>query len=214
MIRYKILSMVSSIIIFSAVFAQELDFVSLKIDMLHQDLELTDVQKNQVRDIYEYSIRESENLKTINQGDPGAVRAAMNDLQSLTARQIYNILSPEQQKKFPEVQSKITIPRGTNNKELQNLKEKLKLTDDQVIQIEPIIEAQQAEMEKMREDNSGDKREMMMNMRTIMKVYENQIKEVLSDEQKELYDKYLEEKRSSMQQSGGSGRGGNRQRRF
>ncbi|MGD9899763.1 MAG: hypothetical protein AB7T22_11625 [Calditrichaceae bacterium] len=214
MIRYKILVMVSSIILYTAVFAQDQDFVSSKIDMLQQDLELTEAQKTQVQEIYEYSIRESENLKTINRGDPGAIRAAMNDLQSLTARQIYNILTPEQQKKFPEIQSKITIPRETNNRELQNLKEKLKLTDDQVIQIEPIIEAQQAEMEKMREENSGDRREMMMKMQTIMKVYENKIKEVLSDEQKELYDKYLEEKRSSMQQGGGSGRGGKGKRRF
>ncbi|MGD9489576.1 MAG: hypothetical protein AB7W47_16270 [Calditrichaceae bacterium] len=214
MIRHKIWIMVSSFIVFTIVFAQVQDFVSMKVDMLQQDLELTDEQKVQVKDIYDISIREAENLKAINQGDPGAIRAAMNDLQSLTARQIYNILTPEQQKKFPEILSKITLPRRTSNRELQNLKEKLKLTDDQVSQIEPIFEAQQAEMEKMREENSGDRREMMTNMQTIMKGYEDKIKDILSDEQKELYDKYLEEKRSSMQQSGGSGRGGNRQRRF
>lgn len=97
----------------------------------------------------------------------------------------------------------VNAQRGFDIKERVNaLKERLKLNDDQTKKVEAIYEEMRAEMEKARNNSSGDRETMMSEMMKLREKTNTKIEEILTDEQKTEYKKYLEERRKEMQNRG------------
>ena len=81
----------------------------------------------------------------------------------------------------------------TVDDQLQKLTKALTLTDDQQTKIKPILESQRTQMEAIRNDTSGNRRENFAKMRDVHEKTVTQVKAVLNDDQKKKYDELQEQ---------------------
>ncbi len=195
-------------------FAQRGNFVEQKVQKLKTDLNLTDEQATEVTTILTNSENEAKKVRQLNQGDPEAIGAAMKDLQDRTNQQIENILTPDQQKKYQTIKNRIGAPGEMNNRELSELRERLKLTDEQAAKIEPIMASAREQMQQLRQNRPEDRHEMREKMRAIFEERDKKVEEILTGSQKKEYEKYLQERREQMMQRRGPRGGGEGQRPF
>lgn len=86
---------------------------------------------------------------------------------------------------------------------LARLDERLHLSDDQKTKIRSILEDRRAEMEKLRSDNSLAPEDRRAKMRTIFEDHNDQIKNVLTDEQKPKFEEMMQ-RRGRMGNRGGN----------
>ena len=81
----------------------------------------------------------------------------------------------------------------TVDDQLQKLTKALTLTDDQQAKIKPILESQRTQIEAIRNDSSGNRRENFTKMRDVHEKTVTQVKTVLNDDQKKKYDELQEQ---------------------
>lgn len=79
------------------------------------------------------------------------------------------------------------------------LKGKLDLSADQQAKIHDILLEQQKGMEKLRGQDSGDRKNMREEMKKQMEDSDNQINGVLTEEQRKTFAAYREERKAAMQ---------------
>ncbi|MCK5572047.1 MAG: hypothetical protein KAJ12_04775 [Bacteroidetes bacterium] len=84
------------------------------------------------------------------------------------------------------------------NKTIATLTERLSLSDKQAESIREIMEQNYVLLQEDREAYEGDRETMMTVVRKRMKETDKKIMDLLSDDQKEEYQKYKEEQRENM----------------
>ena len=95
-------------------------------------------------------------------------------------------------------------PQERMKRTLDELKTRLTLTDAQFAKADTIMQAQTAEMMKIRESSGGDREAMRSAIMDLRVKTDKQIEAILTDEQKVEYKKLQEERAQRMQ---GMGRG-------
>jgi Spy/CpxP family protein refolding chaperone len=85
-------------------------------------------------------------------------------------------------------------------KQIENLKERLKLTPEQVEKVKPILEQQRQKLRELREQSGGERSRrgrvgMARQARKIRKETDAELKQILSPEQMKELDKIREERR-------------------
>ncbi|MDP3580382.1 MAG: hypothetical protein Q8S39_00515 [Ignavibacteria bacterium] len=95
-------------------------------------------------------------------------------------------------------------PQERMKRTLEELKTRLTLTDAQFAKVDTILQAQTAEMTKIRENSGGDREAMRSAIMDLRAKTDKQIEAILTDEQKVEYKKLQEERAQRMQ---GMGRG-------
>lgn len=95
-------------------------------------------------------------------------------------------------------------PQERMKRTLEELKTRLTLTDAQFAKADTILQAQTAEMTKIRESSGGDREAMRSAIMDLRAKTDKQIEAILTDEQKVEYKKLQEERAQRMQ---GMGRG-------
>jgi len=80
----------------------------------------------------------------------------------------------------------------------KDLKDKLELNNDQYKKIESIFEESAAKVKDVRDKNSGDRGEMMKALIPINQEAEKRVDSLLTDKQKEQYDKIKKERREKI----------------
>ena len=92
----------------------------------------------------------------------------------------------------------------------KQLQTQLNLSDDQTAKVTAIYTAQAAKRDSVMKAANGDRSAMRSAMMPLMKATNDQIKSILTDDQKKAYDKMLEERMQRMRNMGGGmGGGGN-----
>ena len=86
----------------------------------------------------------------------------------------------------------------TADDQLKHLTQQLSLTADQQAKLKPILQDQQAQMEKLHSDSSFSREDRFSKMEELRQNYDTQIKSVLTDDQQKGFDKMREEQRSRM----------------
>ncbi len=86
--------------------------------------------------------------------------------------------------------------RMTIDEYVQNLTEELELTQTQADSVKMILEDQRAEITKLQETYSGNRRIMRSKMTEIIYLTDRKIELLLNDAQKETYKNYVKERRS------------------
>jgi protein CpxP len=100
-------------------------------------------------------------------------------------------------------------PEERSKRTLDQLTEKLKLTDDQKTKVLAILTDQNVQMNKARETASGDRDAMRASFTKIQEDGTVKITALLTDDQKKAYTAYQEERKAAMQNRGGGMGGGN-----
>jgi len=100
-------------------------------------------------------------------------------------------------------------PEERAKRTLDQLSEKLKLTDDQKTKVMTVLTDQNVQMNKAREEANGDRDTMRASFTKIQADGETKISALLTEDQKKAYTAWQEERKAAMQNRGGMG-GGNR----
>jgi Spy/CpxP family protein refolding chaperone len=179
------------------------DMVEQRVNKLQKELNLSEEQTNRVRQVLDYNYQQAQKEHEENKGNPEALINAAKARQEITDRQMQNVLTPEQYQEYQEI-SKNSVTDAAALK----LKERLALTDEQTGQVAQIYAATRDEMQKMRENNSGDRRRMREQMRALIEKQDKQIEALLTGEQKEIYEDVKKERQEEMQKRMPGGRGG------
>ncbi len=95
-------------------------------------------------------------------------------------------------------------PQERMKRTLEEFKTRLTLTDAQFAKVDTILQAQTAEMTKIRESSGGDREAMRSAIMDLRAKTDKQIEAILTDEQKVEYKKFQEERAQRLQ---GLGRG-------
>lgn len=82
---------------------------------------------------------------------------------------------------------------------LEDLKNRLELTELQYAKVDSLLKMQNDEIEKLRESNNEDRVSMRSAFIELREKYDRNIKSLLNEKQKKEYAKYLEERRQRMQ---------------
>ena len=103
-------------------------------------------------------------------------------------------------------------PQGTPEERakrmVDQLTEKLKLTDDQKTKVTALYVEQGAAQTKARETAGEDREAMRASMTKIQGETEKKVEALLTDDQKKAYTAYKEERKAAMQNRGGGPAGG------
>lgn len=177
----------------TAVSAKANDFVEQRVKKLQSELNLSEEQTGQVRQVLAYNYEQAQKEREENQGNPEALMNAAKARQEMTARQIKNMLTAEQYEKYQEISKNAVVDNA-----VLRLKERLNLTDEQTELVEAIMASTRDEMRKLHESGSGDRRQSMMQGRQIMENQDKQIEALLTDAQKKIYEEVKKERREEM----------------
>ncbi len=94
----------------------------------------------------------------------------------------------------------------TPDDQLKRMTKDFNLTADQQTKIKPILVDEQKKMEDLRNDSTGDRREMRGKMMQIRQDTNNQVRALLDDKQKEKFDKEQQQREDRPQgRRGGPG---------
>jgi len=85
--------------------------------------------------------------------------------------------------------------------QLESLKNKVNLTEEQVQKIKPIIEERNDKMRELRKNFEGERSEIRESMMNIRQKADDKIKDILTTEQVEKYNEFLEEQRNNRRRS-------------
>jgi hypothetical protein len=184
-------------------FAQENSLIEKRLTMLREKLELTDDQTANIKQILLDAEKQAEQDRDLNKGNPRALIAAARERREMTDRQIENMLTEVQKIKYQELRKNIITDDRTSM-----LVERLKLSDEQALQVQTILIREQEQMEKLR-NSSSDRKEKFSEMRSIREDTDKQIEQLLTEEQKKEYEQLIEGRQEQMkEQRGKRGRKG------
>ncbi len=192
----------------NVMFAQPSQSIENTMARLQSKLELTPEQTQQIRTILVNAEQEAQQLQEMNRGNREAILAAWQDQEERVHQQIRNILNPDQQKKFEEIKSSLVWRRMNFDKEVQRLKDRLHLNEEQALQVQKIIEKTRTEMQNVRARYSGDRYQMRNEMMKIIQERDKEIEALLTPEQRKEYEKYKSERQQMMPGRGGRRGGG------
>lgn len=88
--------------------------------------------------------------------------------------------------------------REARQQQRQQLLADLNLRDDQKIEVEKILKESQEQMQAIRNNSGGDRRQMFQEMRTLTQETDNKLKTILDDEQYKIYETFKEKQREQM----------------
>jgi len=134
-----------------------------RLRLMKQNLDINDEQAAKIRPIIVAEQGEIEKLRGNSTLNRDQRRAKLEELNKNSAAQIRDILSPEQQKKYDAIKTKITENRSkergnrpgtppvefTPEKRIARLTEHLTLTKEQQEQIMPILEAEYLQLKEL-----------------------------------------------------------------
>lgn len=86
-------------------------------------------------------------------------------------------------------------PAQRSARQLTALTKKLRLNQDQVIQLRPILLNQAAQLDSLHTHPSGEKRAALLYRRSLIKDTDEKINSLLNDQQKQLYQQWKEEQK-------------------
>jgi len=84
---------------------------------------------------------------------------------------------------------------ATTDEAILKLKERLSLTADQTEQVKAILLESKKRNDEIKKKHSDDRRQMLLSIKEAWQTTDGQIEELLSDEQKAIYQKVKEERR-------------------
>jgi len=180
------------------------DRLDERVSELQKELKLTDDQANQLHLIFEEARpTRPEEGRAARMGDrkQGEDRRGRR---GEISEKIQSVLTEKQWDKYQEYERNRRMAS-----QIETLTESLNLSEKQVVQVETILDYFQGRMEEMfSEGADGDPQDMRKVMQKLREAQDKEIEEVLTSEQKDLYETYKNERREQMRNRRPGGRGG------
>ncbi|MFH1893318.1 MAG: hypothetical protein ABIK83_11630 [Candidatus Zixiibacteriota bacterium] len=178
------------------------DHLDKRVSELQKELKLTDDQADQLRQIFEEARPPQPSEGRV--ADKSDQKSGENPRgrRGEISEKIQSVLTEKQWDKYQEYER----ARRTAS-QLETLTEALNLTEKQAAQIESILDYFQGRTEEIFSEEYGDQQDMRKAMQKLREAQDREIEEVLTDEQKDLYESYKNERREQMRNRRPGGRG-------
>ena len=149
-----------------------------QIDFLTEQLDLTGDQVVKIRDILNETAEQARKDRTLYNGSDSARNEMAKIRDESMHEQIKAVLTEEQKIKYDTIKDRIPRPGrwvgpGNLDQRLQDLTDRLSLSDEQAAQVEEILAEMQPELDQLREEmqkNRGDREAMRPNMQKMRAV--------------------------------------------
>ncbi|HZU36500.1 MAG TPA: hypothetical protein VFA18_11355, partial [Gemmataceae bacterium] len=143
---------------------------------VQKELNLTDEQKDKVKDTFQKVQEKMAPLRDMSQEErQEKAPAIMKEANEEAQKSLKGLLKPEQDKRLHQIMLQMRGPQAFTDAKIQ---EKLKLSDDQKNSIKSIMEDQQKEIQEARDNMDFQK------MGEIRRETNNKLQGVLNDDQK------------------------------
>ncbi|MSN24442.1 MAG: hypothetical protein GJV46_01095 [Geobacter sp.] len=173
-----------------------------RLDMMTRRLGLSEEQRAKIKVIL---AEEDAQLKALRGNDTynrDERRSRLQELNSSTYEKIKPILTPEQQAKHEQVKKRIKEKRsnirssrpgpnpGSNEsgKRIERLSLDLALTADQQARIKPILEEEDAQLDRLRGNDSYNREQRRVKLQELNQITYEKIRPVLTPEQQKKFD--------------------------
>jgi hypothetical protein len=198
-LRENIMRNLSAVIVILFIFiiglyAQRIQDIESRVKRLKSALEFTDEQAAKIIKIFEAAEKEKQEAAEKGAQDRKARRAAVQERRKKTSDQIQQILTKDQFEKY----EKFNRRAGRENQG-RELKERLKLNDDQAEKFDEITAASRKQRDEMFEE-PGDRREKFIKFRKMRDENNEKIRAFLNENQKKEFEKYLDEQKKEMEE--------------
>jgi Spy/CpxP family protein refolding chaperone len=169
---------------------------------LSEKLNLTDAQKAAIKPILANDANEIKAVRQDGSLSKEQKMAKVKEIRESSIKQINAILTPDQQEKFAELRGEARQKMRENaENRLAMLTKKLNLTDIQTSAIKPILEAEAAALNALRQDTALSKEQKQSRISDIREAANNQINAILTPEQQAKWAE-LKEHAESMSHKG------------
>lgn len=183
---------------YSTCYAQQAQSVDDRINELDKTLNLTDKQKEQIRELFETQMQNQRQRPDSGRQRPGWF-GMRSGFRSRTDSAVEDILTEEQVTQYR------TYRRNRNiDMRITSLDDALELNDDQKAKIRTIIEEESKKSEKIFEDmpeSREDRREYFQKFRELREETNEALEEVFTKKQSKQYNDMLEEMQSRMRRN-------------
>lgn len=178
------------------------DRLDERVTELQKELRLTDDQAEQLRQIFEEArpprAEDAETAARRDRREDGDRRGMRSEM----FEKIQSVLTEEQWNKYQEYERSRRMAS-----QLEALTEALNLTEKQVVQVETVLDYFQGRMEELFSEGYSDQQDRRKAIQKLREAQDKEIKEILTDEQVDLYEKYQHQRREQMRNRRPGGRG-------
>lgn len=160
---------------------------------VQEELKLTDEQKEKIRPVVEKfrdQAREAwESLRDVPEEERFAKgREKLNESRHEAMTALREVLKPEQMRRFRQIDLQVSGAEGLLHPYVED---RLKLTDDQKERIEKIVRETRSKRREIFENAQGEREAVRDKMRRLREQAQEQVRAVLTDEQKDTYKELL-----------------------
>lgn len=184
--------------------AQETNLLEKQVQKLKKELQLTDEQTGQIKEILETERTEMQQEREESPGQKPVRREDIEASKTFVDAQISNILTDEQFEKYQEMKKDMVTDVQT-----LRLAKQLNLSETQARQMQKVLVARREKMNKLRNENTGDRRKMREQGMKLMQQSNKAVEKILTPEQLKKYRELQKERRQKMMEN----RPGMRERR-
>ena len=189
--------------------------VRMVLDDFSRDLELTETQRAEIGKILQDAQDQISDLRRktfpqieeINDKSLDLIREKLNDEQ----RERFNTFYNKMKSFHDRFAVRLDFPGRPFSRDIDELKNRLNLQPEQVAKLEEIMKdgfnKREKIMQESRQKQPPDFSRIRQEMTTVDDQEYEKIEKILNEEQREAYQKYLEERRNRRQPSRGWGRG-------
>jgi Spy/CpxP family protein refolding chaperone len=155
---------------------------------LTKKLNLTEEQQAKIKPILENELQQTKSLREDKATPPQQRREKMQTIRTSTNDEINKVLTPEQQKKFAEMNPPSRLEhRSRADNRINELGEKLDLTADQKAKLQPILDTEAKEIQAARDDKALSPEQRMTKIAEIRKTTQESINGILTPEQQKKF---------------------------
>ncbi len=188
---------VALIFLFSlSLFAQETDLLEKQVQKLKKELQLTDEQTGQIKEILQTERAEMRQEREQSPRSKPPKREDIEASKTFVDARISNILTDEQFKKYQEMKKDMVTDVQT-----LRLAKQLNLSEMQARQMQKVLLARREKMDKLRNENTGDRRKMREQNMKLMQQSEKAVEKILTPEQLKKYRELQKERRQKMMEN-------------
>jgi len=164
------------------------DIIKERVEELNKELGLTEQQKKDIMPILENEMKDLMPIMVNKSLTKEQKLKKINVIRQATKEQLSKILTPEQMKKYAEMNTDIHEDRQEfAERHIERMSEKLNLTEQQKKDITPIIESEMKDVRAVMSNESLTKEQKLEKINAIHQATKEQLSKILTPEQLKKY---------------------------
>jgi Spy/CpxP family protein refolding chaperone len=167
--------------------------ITRRVERMDKELDLTDEQEKKIKSIMDARVAEIRDARQRHTDDREAMRKEIRSIFEKGRADIEKLLTPDQKKTFAEmIEKRRQRKKGRFERRMRRVMRQLDLTDEQKGKVRTIFSEAKKKHRALRESDADDRRAKMRALRSSTR---EEIRQVLTEEQRAELDEIIEKHR-------------------